>query len=63
MARQFAHTEIHDRLEFLRLVNRGSDLQPGNVVSIEFLPERPGEYGPAFPMGFRPGKLTAEQEV
>ena len=43
MVPQFAHTEIHDRHEFPRPVCRGADLQTGDVVPIEFLPETPGD--------------------
>lgn len=63
MVPQFAPTEIHDRHEFLRPVHRGADLQTGDVVPIEFLPETPGEYGFSFPLGFCPGKSIAEQEA
>ncbi len=57
---QFAHTEIHDRHEFLRSVYRGTDLQPGDAVPIEFLPEPRGVYGFACQMGMLRGKLIVE---
>ena len=63
MVPRFANIEIHDRHEFLQPVYRGADLQDGDVMPIEFLPETLGEYEFTRLMGFCPGKLFDEQEV
>ena len=40
--------------------NKSADLPTGQMVSVEFLPDKPGEYGFACPMGMFRGRLIVE---
>ena len=40
--------------------NKSADLPTGEIVPVEFLPNEPGEYGFAFPMGMFRGRLIVE---
>ncbi len=63
MAQLPTHTDVLEGHIFLRPIYKGADLQDGVIMPIKFMPEVPGEYGFAFPIGFCPGKLVVEQEV